>query len=96
MSIAETDLSAQAASLSSRPTSSGFGKCNVPAKTLLSDELNDDFARKWRALGYGSSSDVLRELVIVFTYGQEHLAKVHTDRIAALARNMSAIGTETP
>jgi hypothetical protein len=92
--MASTDDIAQAASVSSRPTTSGFGKCNVPAKTLLTDEINDDFTRKWRLLGYGSSSDALRELVIVFTYGHEYLTKVHTDRIAALARNVSGIGPE--
>lgn len=34
----------------SRPTTSGFGKCTAVLKTLVPDELKDDFARRAREL----------------------------------------------
>jgi hypothetical protein len=80
--------------LAARPTSQGFGKCTATLKTLVPDEAKDDFVRRARELGYGSDSDALRELVFIFTYGADHLAKVHTDRINRVAGNMAAIGTE--
>lgn len=78
----------------SRPTTSGFGKCTAVLKTLVPDELKDDFARRARELGYPSDSDALRELVMVFTYGAGHLQKVHAERIRKMSENMAAIGTE--
>lgn len=91
--MSDNDLAAASqASLASRPTTSGFGKCTAPLKALVTDECKEDFARRARLLGYPSDSDCLRELIVIFTYGRDHLAKVHTDRIDAVARNMAEIG----
>jgi hypothetical protein len=95
MSSRSTGSITGSAALAARPTSQGFGKCTAPLKTLVPDEAKDDFIRRARELGYGSDSDALRELVFIFTYGADHLAKVHTDRITRVAGNMAGIGPET-
>lgn len=80
--------------LSSRPTTAGFGKCSERLSTLVPEEIKEEFERRARALGYPSSSDCLRELLIVWLRGADMLKKVHADRIAQVARNLSAIGSE--
>lgn len=77
----------------SRPTTSGFGKCTETLKCLVPDETKTDFARVARERGYPSDSDCLRELVMAFTYGPEHLRRLHANRIDALAKSMAGIGT---
>ncbi len=75
----------------SRPTTGGWGKCTSTMKTLVPDEIKDEFIRKSRSLGYASESDCLRELVMVFLRGHEEVARLHADRIRMLA----GIGTES-
>lgn len=91
--MARTSRSAHSGAVSARPTTTGFGKCTAPLKTLVPDEVKEAFVAASRELGYSSESDALRELVMMFTYGQEHLRKIHTNRIAAVAHNLSGIGT---
>ncbi len=71
--------------LFSRPTTSGWGKCTETLKCLVPDEEKAAFVSKSRALGYGSESDCLRELVMVFLHGHEAMAKVHAERLRLLA-----------
>ncbi len=74
----------------SRPTSAALsGKFDVVVKTLLNDELSDELRVFARENGYGSVSDCLRELLIVAMRGEEYLASLHAQRIAALARNVA-------
>lgn len=72
----------------SRPTSAAFaGKQSCTVKTMVSDEVADDFNRFARERGYSSTSDCLREILLVAVYGQDFLANLHRDRIASLVRN---------
>lgn len=78
----------------SRPTSAALGgKCTVPLKTLVPDEVADDFARFARERGYGSTSDALRDIVLVAMHGKDYLLNLHRARIDALASNLTGIGT---
>lgn len=63
----------------------GMGKCSATAKTLIPDQLKDDFIRKARDLGFDGEADALRELIAVFTYGLEHVESMHLQRIRAMA-----------
>lgn len=87
------DTAADSQVMFSRPTTSGFGKCTAVIKTLVPDEVKDDFAKRARELGYPSDSDALREAVMLFTYGVGYLQKVHAERIRRMAENMASIGT---
>lgn len=80
-------------SMFSRPTTSGWGKATETVKCLVSIEVKDAFTQKLRAMGYPSESDALRELIICFTFGKDHLVKVHADRIRKMAESMAGIGT---
>lgn len=78
-----------------RPTSSAMGgKQTCPLKTLVTDDVGEDFARFARDRGYGTTSDALRELVIVAVYGPEYLANLHRKRIDSLVSNRPGIGTD--
>jgi hypothetical protein len=95
-SIDATDLAAHDSAVSARPTSSAMlGKQNCQLKTLVSDEVCDEFGRFARERGFGSTSDALRELVLVALYGPDFLIDLHRKRIASLGVNRSAIGTES-
>ncbi len=76
----------------SRPTSTvlGGGKCTAVAKTLIPEQLKEDFGRKARELGYPGESECLRDLIALWTYGREHVERMQRSRLAALA----GIGTE--
>ena len=63
----------------------GMGKCTATAKTLIPDELKDDFIRKAKRAGYDGESDCLRDLIAVFTYGMKHVESMHLQRLHALA-----------
>lgn len=77
-----------------RPTSSAMnGKQTATLKTMVSDEVAEDFARFARQRGYPSQSDCLRELVMTAVYGPEHVANLHRERIVSLFGDRSAIGT---
>lgn len=80
----------------SRPTSAAMtsGKQTCSLKTLVSDEVAEDFGKFARLRGYGSTSDCLRELVLIAIYGTEYVANLHRDRLLSLAPNRDAIGTE--
>jgi hypothetical protein len=92
---ARTAREAHALTLSARPTSSALaGKCTVPVKTLVTDEVDDDLRRFAARHGYPSVSDCLRELIVVALYGSDYIASLHKNRIKALAQNMAGIGTE--
>ena len=94
-SMASNDDTAQAQSLAARPTSSAMnGKQTATLKTLVTDEVSDDFARFARERGFGSTSDALRELVVVALYGADFLIDLHRKRIASLGVNRAAIGTD--
>lgn len=68
-----------------RPTSSVFaGKQTATLKTMVTDELREDFERYARVRGYGSASDCLRELVLVAVHGPQLLADLHKKRIDSL------------
>ena len=76
----------------SRPTSSALlGKQTAVLKTLVTDEVRDDFERFARSRGYGSSSDCLRELVLIALFGPTYLTDLHRKRIESLVPN----GSET-
>lgn len=77
-----------------RPTSSAMsGKQTATLKTMVADEVAEDFARFARQRGYPSQSDCLRELVLTAIYGPEHVANLHRERIVSLFGDRSAIGT---
>jgi hypothetical protein len=79
-----------------RPTSSAMvGKQTVTIKTMVSDEVSEDFARFMKERGYASQSDCLRELLLTAIYGPEHIADLHRQRIASLFGHRPAIGTPT-
>jgi hypothetical protein len=93
--MAATELSAQAAALSARPTSSAMnGKQTSVLKTLVTDDVSDDFGKFARDRGFGSTSDALRELILVAMYGPDFLVDLHRKRINSLGVNRSAIGSE--
>lgn len=69
------------------------GKQTATLKTMVSDEVAEDFARFARQRGYPSQSDCLRELVMTAVYGSEHVANLHRQRIVSLFGDRSAIGT---
>ena len=77
---------AQAAEvMCARPTTSGLGKCTETIKTLVPDDLKQEFILKSRAMEYAAESDSLRDLVITFVPEADAVAKVHADRIRLLA-----------
>ena len=77
----------------SRPTSCALGgKQTETLKTTVSVEVREDFERFARARGYQSSSDCLRELLLVAMYGTEFLANLHRERIASLVQNRPDTG----
>ena len=93
--MASNEDTAQAQSLAARPTSSAMnGKQTCALKTLVTDEVGEEFAKFARERGYPSASDCLRELVMVSVYGPDYLSDLHRRRIASLGLNRSAIGTE--
>lgn len=69
------------------------GKQTATLKTMVADEVAEDFARFARQRGYPSQSDCLRELVLTAIYGPEHVANLHRERIVSLFGDRSAIGT---
>lgn len=75
----------------SRPTSlpGWMGKCDAPLKTLVPGSVQDDFRALARSLGM-TDSDLLRELVMLRTYGPDRYARMQQDRI----RMVAGIGTE--
>lgn len=77
----------------SRPSQGGFaiGKCTATAKTLLPEQLKEDFSRKWRNAGYAGEGECLRDLIAMWTYGKRHVQSMMQSRLEAL----SAIGTES-
>jgi hypothetical protein len=79
--------------LLSRPTSSVWGKATETVKCLVPFEVKEAFTQKVRSMGYPSESDAMRELIICFTFGSDHLVKVHADRIRKMSESMSGIGT---
>lgn len=82
-------------SLLSRPTSSALmGKQTAVLKTSVTDEVRDEFERFARTRGYASSSDCLRELVLVGVYGPQYLADLHRKRIESLVPSAAEIGTD--
>lgn len=77
-----------------RPTSSAMvGKQTATLKTMVTDEVAEDFAKFARLRGYPSHSDCLRELVLTAMYGPDHVADVHAQRIRSLFGHRPAIGT---
>lgn len=70
------------------------GKQTCTLKTLVTDEAAEDFARFARERGYVSTSDALRELVLVAVYGCAYLTDLHKRRIESLASNRHATGPE--
>lgn len=92
--MTRTDSPAQSDNVAARPTSSAFaGKQTAVLKTLVSDEVCDDFGRFARERGFGSTSDALRELIYVAMYGADFLVDLHRKRIASLVISTSEIGT---
>ena len=80
-------------SVLSRPTSSALGgKQTETLKTSVSVEVREDFEKFARGRGYQSSSDCLRELVLVAMHGAEFLTDLHRERIASLVRNRTETG----
>ena len=71
------------------------GKQTCSVKTLVTDEVAEDFARFARDRGFGSTSDALREILIAAVYGSDYLIDLHRKRIESLGMNKSAIGSET-
>lgn len=63
----------------------GYGKCTATAKTLIPEELKEDFARKARTAGYAGESECLRDLIALWTYGRKHVESMHRQRLAALS-----------
>ena len=63
-----------------------------PVETSVSVEVREDFEKFARGRGYQSSSDCLRELVLVAMHGAEFLTDLHRERIASLVRNRTETG----
>ena len=77
-----------------RPTTAAMtGKQTATIKTMVSDEVAEDFARFARLRGYPSVSDCLREVVLTVVYGPDHVADLHAQRIRSLFGHRPAIGT---
>ena len=78
----------------SRPVSCPLsGKQSCVLKTSVTDEIADDFVRLARDKGYASTSDALRDRVIVALRGPDYLADLHRQRIHSLAQNLNGNGT---
>ena len=78
----------------SRPTSAAMsGKQTCVLKTLVTDEVSEDFGRFARERGYGAVSDCLRELVLIACYGSEFVTDLHRRRIESLSRKKDEIST---
>ena len=69
------------------------GKQTAVLKTMVTDEVAEDFARFARVRGYGSQADCLRELLLTALYGPDHVVDLHRQRIASLVGDRPAIGT---
>ncbi len=79
-----------------RPTSCAIGgKQTAVLKTSVTDEVKDEFARWWRARGYQSESDCLREMVLVSIFGPSYLTDLHRQRIESLVQNPAMTGART-
>ena len=69
------------------------GKQTVSLKTTVTDEVSEEFVRFCRERGYSSSSDCLRELVLVAIFGADALANLHRERIDSLTHSGDKFGT---
>lgn len=77
-----------------RPTSAAMtGKQTVSLKTMVTDEVAEDFQKFARLRGYPSQADCLRELLLTAMYGPDHVADLHRQRIVSLFGDRSEIGT---
>lgn len=78
----------------SRPTSSAYGcaKQDVTVKTSVTDQFKDELTRFWKAQGYASESDFVREALIGTVHGPKYLTDLHRQRIEALVRNSDRTG----
>jgi hypothetical protein len=72
-----------------------FGKATETVKTMLPGEVRDDFARRWREMGCESESAALRDLILIATYGADHIASLQAARVRGMAQRMSVTSTET-
>ncbi len=79
-----------------RPTSAAMaGKQTATIKTMVTDEVAEDFNRFARERGYPSQSDCLRELLLTALYGADHVADLHRRRVQSLFERGAGIGTPT-
>lgn len=70
--------------------SSPLGKCDATLKTSVPEDTKIDFERLARDRGFGSSAEMLREMVLMVTYGESMVRTLYERRMSA----MSVIGTE--
>ena len=79
----------------SRPTSAALsGKQTATLKTMVTDEVADEFKKFARERGYASDSDCMRELILVAVFGPEYLTDIHRARIQSLVQHRATTGTE--
>lgn len=70
-------------SRSTRP--SPFGKRTKDVRTKLAESTKLVLEQTWRELGYMTEADFLAELIELRVHGVEHVQKIHTDRLNAIA-----------
>lgn len=66
----------------------------MPVKSLVDEDFKDELTRYWKARGFGSESDFIRECLMVAVLGQDAVERMHLDRIRLSFGNKAGIGTE--
>lgn len=77
----------------SRPASALTSR-DAELKACVTADEKDEFARFARMHGYRSTSDCLRDLVLIATHGVEGVTNLHRERLAAIGRNLPGSRTE--
>lgn len=72
-----------------------FGKATETIKTLIPGEVREDFARRWREMGCESESAAVRDLILIATYGADHIASLQAARVRGMAQRMAVAGTDS-
>lgn len=62
-----------------------FGKRTEDARTRLSSFTKEKLSEVWRSLGYRTEAEFLAELIELRVHGVEHVERLHTDRLRAVA-----------
>lgn len=72
-----------------------MGKATSEIKCKVPDCVKEDFDRLARELGFPSSGDFLRDMVMVRVYGEEQIRRMNEERIRKVS-GMSPVSAPLP